>query len=442
MIRSRFRHAVVAGGSMAGFLAARVLADHFETVTLVERDRLATEAKARKGVPQGRHIHLLLPRGHAILEGLFPGLTAELRAAGALSIDVGREVAWFHGGGRRAKHDSDLTLLAATRPLLEAHVVRRVRALSNVTLRERTRVAEPVVEGGAVSGVRVVDGEDSGILPAQLLVDATGRGSAMPRWAEALGCGSPAIDTIPTRVTYATCLFPRSGPGPDWRALVVNAAGARRAGFCIAVEGDRWLVTLASLFDEPSPRDHAAFRAFTRSLPVRELSDLIRDLEPLSDVVRYRFPGSLRRRYEDLPGLVPGMIAIGDSVCSFNPVYGQGMTVAAIEAEALGRVLSDVRERVQPDRRLGRDWHRAVARIVDVAWQGVAIEDDRYPEVTSARPAALPFFQWYMERVNRATLRDDEVADRFYRVIGFLDPPRALMRPRMVARVLRASRRG
>jgi 2-polyprenyl-6-methoxyphenol hydroxylase-like FAD-dependent oxidoreductase len=440
MIRSRFRHAVVAGGSMAGLLAARALAYHFETVTVVERDRLATEAKARKGVPQGRHIHLLLPRGHAILEGLFPGLTAELRAAGALSIDVGQEVAWFHGGDRRAKHDSDLTLLAATRPLLEAHVARRLRALPNVTLRERTRVAEPVVEGGAVSGVRVVDGEDSGILPAQLLVDATGRGSAMPRWAEALGCGSPASDTIPARVSYATCLFPRSGPGPDWRALVVNAAAARRAGFCIGVEGDRWLVTLASLFDEPSPRDHEEFRAFARSLPVRELSDLIGDLEPLSDVVRYRFPGSLRRLYEDLPRLVPGIIAVGDSVCSFNPVYGQGMTVAAIEAEALGRVLSDTRG--QPDRRLGREWHRAVARIVDVAWQGVAIEDYRYPELISGRPAALPFLQWYMERVNRATLRDGEVADQFYRVIGFLEPPSALMRPRMVARVLRASWRG
>jgi 2-polyprenyl-6-methoxyphenol hydroxylase-like FAD-dependent oxidoreductase len=174
-------------------------------------------------------------------------------------------------------------------------------------------------------------------------------------------------------------------------------------------------------------------------LPVPELHDLLVDLEPLSDVVRYRYPGSLRRRYEQLRSLPAGLIAIGDSACSFNPIYGRGMTVAAIEAEALARALADARDRGAVDLRFPRQWHRTI-RIIDVAWQGVAIEDYRYAELAGQRPAAIRPLQWYMDRVHRATHTSAEATDRFYRVIGFLEPPSALFRPRMLANVLRAGR--
>jgi 2-polyprenyl-6-methoxyphenol hydroxylase-like FAD-dependent oxidoreductase len=332
--------------------------------------------------------------------------------------------------------------VAATRPLLESCVARRVRRLPNVTLLQETRVETPVVEQDVLVGAYVAKGRNSEAMPADLLVDATGRGSAMPRWLEQLGCGSPGTDSIPTKVTYSTCTFPRSGSAPDWRSLLVTNPGATRAGFCLAVEGDRWLVTLASLFDELSPRDQHSYRSFAKSLPVQELHDLVGDLEPLSDIVHYRFPGSLRRRYEQLSHLPAGLLAVGDAVCSFNPVYGQGMTVAAIEAEALARVLSDAGGSEGVDLRLTRHWYDAIARIIDVAWQGVAIEDYRYAELADQRPAALRPVQWYMSRVHRATHASAEVVDRFYRVIGFLEPPSALIRPRVLANVLRPARRG
>ena len=199
-------------------------------------------------------------------------------------------------------------------------------------------------------------------------------------------------------------------------------------------------MTLASFFDEVSPADPDAFMCFARSLPVPDLHETIRDLAPATEIVRYRFPASRRWRYERLSGLPAGLIAIGDAVCSFNPVYGQGMTVAALEARALGDALADARRRGRLDSQFARRWYRAVARIVDVAWQGVAIEDYRFPELAAGRPAALGPLQWYMSHVQRATHSDAAVTNRFYRVIGFLDPPSVLFRPRTIAAVLRRQR--
>jgi 2-polyprenyl-6-methoxyphenol hydroxylase-like FAD-dependent oxidoreductase len=435
-----FSHAVVAGASMAGLLAARVLSDHFDHVTVVERDRLPRRAEPRKGVPQGSHVHVLLPAGLAVLESLFPELTDALVEDRALRIDGGRDIAWFYDGGWRVRFESDLVLLAATRPLIEAHVLRRLRDLDNVTITEKTRVTAPVIQDGALARVGIEAPAGSQTLPACLLVDATGRGSAMPRWL-APSAGDVPTETIAAPLSYASCRFARAGRDAGWHALVVNGPAARRAGFCLAVEHGQFLVTLASFFDETSPVDMDAFMAFARSLPVPDLHEAIRDLAPATEIVRYRFPGSRRWRYERLGRLPAGLIAIGDAVCSFNPVYGQGMTVAALEALALGDALADARRRGQVDALFARRWYRAVARIVDVAWQGVAIEDYRFPELADSRPAAMRPLQWYMSHVHRATYADAAVTDRFYRVIGFLEPPSALFRPRTVAAVLRPRRR-
>lgn len=437
-----FSQAVVAGAGMAGLFAARVLSEHFDRVTVIERDRLPADPEPRKGVPQGRHVHVLLPRGLAILEGLFPDLTRELVTAGALNINAGRDLAWYYDGDWRSRYASALELVAASRPLIETIVTARVRGLPNVSFRESKRLDAPLIEERAVTGVRLADGNPSEIIAADLLVDATGRGSPMPRWLEQLGQAAPRIESIPAPLTYSTCRFKRSGSTPDWRALFVNGPASKRAGICMAIEGDQWLVTLVSLFEEPSPRDHQSFRDFARCLPVPDLHAAIRDLEPLAEVVQHRFPRSLRRRYDRLRDLPTGMIGIGDAVCSFNPVYGQGMTVAAMEAEELHRALTDARHRGGLDRRFTQRWYRRVAAITDLAWQGVEIEDYRYPELFYRRTAGLRALQWYMTRLQRTTHANPTTTEQFYRVIGFLDPPRALFQPRTLARVLSLGRRG
>jgi len=425
---------------MAGLLAARVLSDHFDRVTLIERDQLPERAEPRNGIPQGRHVHVLLARGIALLEENFPGLTRDLVSAGAFRINGGRDIAWHYGDGWRTRHLSDLELVAASRPLIETHVAARVRGLSNVDLRDGVRLAGPATQADALTGAQITGPQGPETIDADLLVDASGRGSSMSRRLEQLGYTPPEAATIPARLSYSSCQFDRGGQDPGWRALIVNGPAARRAGFCLAVEGDRWLVTLASFFDEPSPFDLEDFRSFARSLPVPDLHEAIRGLAPASKIVQFRFPASRRRRYERLSALPSGLIATGDAICSFNPVYGQGMTVAALEAKALGHALAEARRRGRVDPAFTRDWYRAAARIVDVAWQGVAIEDYRFPELAGRRTAALRALQWYMSRVGRATHADAAVTEQFYRVIGFLEPPAALFRPRIAAAVLRPRR--
>lgn len=424
---------------MAGLLTARVLSDHFDRVTLIERDKLPSRPDARKGVPQGRHVHVLLARGLQVLECLFPSISDELRTAGALTVNAGREIAWHHAGGWRTTYDSDISLLSMSRPLLETHVAERVRALPNVTIVESERVMGITSDQGAVTGVEVSGARQHNAVEADLVVDATGRGSAMPKWLEELGFAAPATDEIPVPLTYSTCQFRRGGNDPDWRAMLVTGPGARRAGFAWAIEEHRWLVTLTGLFDEPAPRDHDAFLAFARSLPATDLHDELRHLEPLSDPVRYGFTGSRWRRYDRLKALPAGLIATGDAVCSFNPVFGQGMTVAALEAETLAQAVPQAASGSKLDPQFPHRWYRQIGRLIDVAWQGVCVEDLRFPELADRNPAALRPLRWYMDRVHRATHRSAAATEQFYRVIGFLDPPTALFRPHVMTAALLAA---
>jgi 2-polyprenyl-6-methoxyphenol hydroxylase-like FAD-dependent oxidoreductase len=439
-----FRHALVAGGSIAGLLAARVLSDFFERVTLAERDALASGPNARKSVPQGRHVHALLARGRDILEALFPGIGEELRAEGAVLLNGTRDIAWHYDGGWRVRYDGDLPILCMSRPLLEAALARRVRALPNVTLLDGVGVDGLTADGtGAITGLCIAGavGELRNIA-ADLVVDATGRGSALPRWLAGLGYEAPREEVLEARVTYASCVFRRPESRPDWGALLVTGPCARRSGLIFPIEGDRWLATLNSRFDEPSPRDHASFLAFARSLPAPDLYEALRDAEPLSPIASYRFIGSLRRRYERLTRLPQGLIAIGDAACSFNPMFGQGMTVAAAEAERLAAALAGARRTGGLPADFGSRWFSAIEPAIDGAWNGVAIEDLRFPELADRRPVGVRPLQWYMTRVHRATHRSAAVTDQFYRVMNFLDPPAALFRRPILADVLLGGCRG
>jgi 2-polyprenyl-6-methoxyphenol hydroxylase-like FAD-dependent oxidoreductase len=434
-----FYHAVVAGGSMAGLLATRVLADHFEHATLIERDVLASNSEPRKGVPQGRHAHVLLLRGQDIMEAFFPGLAEELCDAGAVHVGV-PELAWFHAGHWRVRSYPDLSFLAMSRPLLETTIARRVRALPNVTVQDGTRVEgfrhdqEGRITGlhtRSMSSHRPIDE-----IEAELVVDATGRGSATPGWLEKLQFDPPRVDHIAAPVTYATCTFRETTPLPDWRALVVTGPPARRTGSISGIEGERWLVSLSAFFDEPVPRSHEEFLAFAQSLPTPELYETIRHSQPLSDVVHYHFTGSVRHRYERLRRLPAGLIVVGDAVCSFNPAYGQGMTVSAIEAEILHHALAKAKQKGSLGPGFGRRWFRSIQPVIDVAWDGVQVEDYRFPELKDQRPYRIRPLQWYLERVHQATYRSPVVVDQFYRVLSFLAPPTSLFRPRILAEVL------
>jgi 2-polyprenyl-6-methoxyphenol hydroxylase-like FAD-dependent oxidoreductase len=437
--RTRRGHAIVIGASMAGLLAARVLAEGFGRVTIIERDAAPDGSAHRKGVPQGAHAHGLLARGLGVMTRLFPDLLPDLVAAGVPHVDF--SALGFHQFGvwkRRCRTGIDGVML--TRPFLEWHVRRRVAALANVTILAGHRVTSLGTTGNDrhAAGVTALgDAGDAVALEADLVLDASGRGSRTPGMLQALGLGGPEESVIGVDLAYATRLYRRHDFTGSWKGLLVmpRPPRGRRMGVLLAVEGDRWVCTLGGWHGDHPPPGEAGFLDFARSLPVAELHDVIANSEPLSPIGVYRFPASLRRHYERM-ALPSGFAVLGDALCSFNPVYGQGMTVSAVQADVLATWL-----RESPAASTAVLQQR-LAAVVDNPWLLAAGEDLRWPATRGPRSLGTTLVNAYIGRLHRAAALDDAVTIAFYRVMHMLEEPETLFRPAMVTRVLSRSALG
>jgi 2-polyprenyl-6-methoxyphenol hydroxylase-like FAD-dependent oxidoreductase len=432
------RHAIVIGGGLAGLLAARVVADHFDKVTLIERDGIATQARPRKGVPQGQHVHGLLAKGKEILAQLFPDLIEALLAGGAVSGDMGRDFRWHHYGVWKASFDSGIGCMLFTRPYLESQIAERVSRLPNVQIVQGAVDGLTVAsEHHLITGVRMrTHAGESSVLTADLIVDASGRGSRTPLWLTSLGCGMPSVSTVKVDVAYASRFY-RPGPAMrDLKALLISPrAPDKKTAAIFAVEGNRWLVTLGGLHGVHPPSNEEGYLEFARGLAVPDVYQAIADAEPLTSITTHHFHTNTRRHYDRLRAFPEGLLVMGDGFCSFNPIYGQGMTVSAREALALDEAL---RERTDLCHLPAR-FHRKIASIVDSAWGPTTGEDFRYEETEGERPAGMALIHWYTGRIHERCAHDTALALAFYRVMHMIDPPTALFRPSAVARVLRKS---
>jgi 2-polyprenyl-6-methoxyphenol hydroxylase-like FAD-dependent oxidoreductase len=434
-------HAVVLGVSMGGLAVARVLADAYRRVTVLDRDMLPAPGVQRRGVPQGRHAHGLLARGREALEELFPSLTDELVARGALYGDVQLQGRWYNEGVRLRQAPSGLNSLAVSRPLLEGQVRQRLAALPGVRIVDDQDVAGLVAtpDGRRVSGVRTIDRTVGGVaetLTADLVVDATGRGSRSPVWLEALGYRRPEREEVRIHGSYATAMYRRRQEHLDGDRLVIVAATrtTRRGAAMLAQEGDRWIVTLFGYLGERPPTDPDGFVAWAASLPTPDVHEVIAKGELLQAPVPARFPGSVRHRYERLDHFPEGYVVTGDAVCSFNPVYGQGMTVSALEALALRDCLRDGAGQ------LGRRFFRSAAKLIDIPW-GIAVGADlRFPEVGGPRTPKVRMVNAYLARLHVAAGSDPVLGRAFLRVVNLIDPPEHLMSPELAFRVMRGTR--
>ncbi len=429
--------AVVLGGSVAGLLAARALAAHFERVVVLERDDLSAEAGPRKGTPHARHTHGLLNSGLQVLEDFFPGIRDDLVRRGAECGDGMARTRWHVGGDWHVQIESGLLGVCQSRGLLEQVIRERLTELPNVTIRDGINVTRLVagVQGERITGVRLTDRRQrrEELLAADLVVDAAGRGSRTPLWLEELGYARPVEERVEIDLTYATRIYRRRRGELDDNMAVIVAQSPPNTRFAVAaaVEGDRWSVTLGGMHDDPPPSDPEGFVQFARGLPTGIFHDFLRRAEPLSDVQLMRYPASLRRRYERLKQFPDGLIVLGDALCSFNPSYGQGMSVAALEAQALDECL---RRGLQG---LPRRYFRQAAAIVDVPWGIVVTADFRFPHVRGKRPWSGRLLNAWLGLVHRAAHADPAVCLAFHRVSNLLDPPRALIRPSIVCRVLK-----
>lgn len=438
-------HAVVIGGSMAGLLAARVLADHFARVTIVERDRFPATPSFRKGVPQSRHLHILLVRGRELLDQLFPGIVAELHAAGAADVEWPREVLWLSTAGWSARFTPGITLLSASRELIEWHVRQRVAALPGVAFREQCDATGLLasLDGRTVVGVRLRprtgdrESREEEALAADLVVDACGRDSRAPEWLAALGYPAPRETVVDSFIGYASRYYVPPADTPlDWKGMILLATVENpRGGGYMPIEGGRWLVTLAGSGRDYPPTDEAGFLAFARGLRSPILYEALRRAEPLSPIVGYRRMENRLLHYERLRRRPERFVVLGDAVCAFNPAYGQGMTVAARSALVLDRCLRDQRARHRGDDLAGlaKRFQRALARSNALPWLMATGEDLRFPQTTGPRPGlAARLVQRYLDRVIRTSTDTPVVGRSFLRVAHLIAPPAELFHPRVL----------
>jgi 2-polyprenyl-6-methoxyphenol hydroxylase-like FAD-dependent oxidoreductase len=434
-------HAIVLGGSMAGLGAARALINHFDRVTLVERDELPTSTAHRKGVPQGQHAHGLLPSGYRILSDYFPDMMDELVADGAIRGDLTGDFLWYQYGGWKLRADCGLEAILVSRPHLERRVRERVLALPKLELLQGHDAEEPRFDRGMrrVTGLRVKNRATGSImmLDADLVVDALGRGSPSPKWLSSWGCGEVKETTVPIDVGYATAVFERrSGDLYGSIGAIIAGTTPQSTRLCaiLGAENSRWIITLGGSLRDYPPTDFAEWKEFARGLPTPDLLDLIKDREPLAPLASYRFSANRHCHYEKLGRFPEGYLITGDAVCSFNPIYGQGMSVAFSEARALDRCLAD------GDGNLAKRFFGEISRIVASPWAIATGEDFRFPQVEGQRPLGFAVLSRYLERVHRAATTDPLVLKRFFEVASLLAPPPSLLAPPIMWRVLAGHR--
>ncbi|MGW7438407.1 FAD-dependent oxidoreductase [Streptomyces sp. NPDC054849] len=430
--------AVVAGASMAGLCAARVLSDRFDEVVVIDRDILPDEVRWRAQVPQGRQPHLLLYAGAQLLEGWFPGISEELYEGGAVEFDVCRDFYWHQDGGVLTRPRSGLRGPAMSRPLLEATVRRRLARIPSVTLRDRTLVEGLVTDatGTRIAGVRLAGRPP---LRCDLIVDATGRQARSLGWLKELGYRPPPLSVVTVDTHYASRVYRRDETTVrDWKAAaVIGRPDTRRLAMALPLEHGRWIVVLVGVNGEVPPTDEEGRLAFARSLESPVVADLMAASEPLADPVAHRFPSNQRRHLDRLRRFPLGWVMLGDAVASFNPVYGQGMTSGARQAAALGDCLD---HSAALDLAFARRYFGAAARTVAAPWSIAAGGDFAYEGTTGRKPTGTDLLNRYMRRVTLAAQHDDAVSIRFSEVAGLARRPEWLLTPPFVLRVLGSGR--
>jgi 2-polyprenyl-6-methoxyphenol hydroxylase-like FAD-dependent oxidoreductase len=449
-IRKRYRrhvtnthhHAIVIGGSIAGLLAARALADHFERVTIIERDHLPAGPQPRKGVPQASHVHVLLAKGLQVIESLLPGFSQALAADGAVPVNWGSDARTFGFTGWLPAFTGAPASLLCSRNLLEHHIRQRVLALPQVSVMQGAdAVGLRADDSGRVTGLAIrsrdnaLDALDARVIEADLIVDASGRSSKLPDWLSALGYEEPRETAVNSFLGYSSRLYrPPANFKADWKALLVrdrDAQHARGAGI-YAIEGGQWLVNLGASGKAYPPTDNEGFLEFVRALPVPDLYDALVQAQPTSAINGYRRTENRWRHYERLKRMPDNVVALGDAACAFNPVYGQGMSIAALGAVELGQALE--RDSLRPGFALR--FQRRLAWRIKTPWMMATSEDFRTPITEGGRPSwSTRLTHRYFDRV-MAAVHDPDIHRAFMEVLQLLKPPATLFSPHIVWKAL------
>jgi 2-polyprenyl-6-methoxyphenol hydroxylase-like FAD-dependent oxidoreductase len=430
------KQAVVIGAGMAGLAAAGAVADYFERVIVLERDRLPNQAVPRAGTPQSRHLHGLLPGGQRALTDLFPHFERELLDAGSVPLRMLGELrVEMPGVGPLPSRDFGWLFYGASRPLIELITRRQTERLSNLTVRSECQVLEITAtpDGTMVTGVRYesADGRQA-ILAADLVVDASGRGA--PTLALLRSSGQPVPDEIVIGIdlhyTTTTFVIPQDA-STNWRGIATHphAPERSRGGYMLPIEGNRWVLTLTGRLGERPPAEPDGFMDYARRLETQTIYNAIKHAERQSGFERYAYPASAWRRFDRMSSFPGGLVPIGDSICRFNPVYGQGMSVAAQEARLLNQLLKARATKADPLARLALAFFSESVPLVEAPWNMSAVPDLVYPETRGERPTDFESRLKYNDALIRTAMHDAAVHRLLAEVQQLLKPPSVLQDP-------------
>jgi 2-polyprenyl-6-methoxyphenol hydroxylase-like FAD-dependent oxidoreductase len=444
--------AIVIGGSVAGLMAARVLADYFENVTILERDHIDDHPSVHKSIPQGNQLHALLAGGHQALARLYPQFTETLLDSGAVPVRIGKQTAIFTPEGKtygflgspKEPRDLGFDMYNQSRPLLEHSLRRLTRALENVSFQPGCNVRELAFANASVCGVICKpDGRDGATetLAADFVVDAGGRGSHALAWLRQHGFAEPSTTVIGSDIAYAGARFRLHNAGPDEKfiGLPGRAPDLTRVAAIEEVEGGVWHLILGGRFDDFPPCDEAGFLAFARSLYAPVFYDLVADAERVSEIISHRFPTSFQRHYERLGEFPEGFLVIGDAICSFNPIYGQGISSAALQAEALQRIFAERAEEERGTKGLAREFFPKAAEVISTPWALAAGGDLAFPQTQGERPPNAAENAAYFASLDRVCAENSDALLLGAEVFALIKPISALfeepLRSRVIARM-------
>jgi 2-polyprenyl-6-methoxyphenol hydroxylase-like FAD-dependent oxidoreductase len=434
------QHAVVIGGGIGGMCAARVLSGHFEQVTLIERDELPEGAAHRKGVPQSRHPHGLLDRGRRELSALFPGLDDSLHARGGLDMDAGLELATLQPQGWATRRRTGHLMLFASRLLIESVIRDRVKANPRVKIIEGTEVTGPMFVPGACPRVTGVEtrklADDSGArIEADLTVDCSGRSSRASQWLGRHGYPEVELEVVDAQAGYSTCWYqmPPADQRPAkwwWKGIFLNPSLTPKRpedyyfALILPIEGDRFLLTLASWGGRTLPADHESFAALCSKLRSPIVAEALAISKPISPIFHRRGMQNIWRHYEKWSGPA-GFVSMADAVCGFNPVYAQGMTSAAVCAQILGQVIAES-DPAAAD--FPRTFFQRQAEFVRQPWAlSVARDRQALGQGAEASSSDGPMSGEVWERIMREGAGVPVIAEALFNVINLNRPPESLM---------------
>jgi 2-polyprenyl-6-methoxyphenol hydroxylase-like FAD-dependent oxidoreductase len=430
---SRFlgKRAVVIGGSIAGMLAARILSDFYAEVLILEKDQKSKKDMTRTGVSQGSHGHALLKSGEEILTELFPGIVEELIADGSVTSDFTSKLAWNHHGSWKMKYHSGVSIIQQSRPFLEWHIKRRLAMIPNVSFLygQKAKKLQTHHEFAHVEGLEVqIDGGALAPFKADLVIDASGAGSVTSSWLQSLGYDAPSKTEVKVDLFYASRIYSSlSSESYDWGNLLVypNPPKQNYGGSISPIENQRWMVTLLGYAAESVPQSGDEFLQFARGLEHPEVYEAIKNGTPESDISIYRFPALRRFHYDKLKHFPNGLIVMGDAFCRMDPVFGQGMSIAALEAMVLKRELQKALQKQKPDK-ISKNAHRSFSKIIDVPWLIALTEDFRFTHTVGAKPFGLPILKWYVKRVILACAANQKVYGKLINVLQLKAHPISL----------------